>query len=279
MKTLEKRKLVFLFSVAMNVVFMAGFLFICVWKWNAITTRFEKAFRKFQPSEKVLSAFNKEPYMFVNDTELFSSEAPTISILFLGNSLTYTGVPEEEPDKTPRGLTSTAKEKDYVHLLVKRISTEKKVNVNYSLTNIADFERHFQEAELDFSRFENATVQNPDYVIFQIGENIIDAQLATPELEALFVERYSNVVKHFSNAKKIICLPWWQNAKKNMLITQVAINSNAYLVDISHLGNGLDKRNFAEFYKKYKVPGVGTHPSDFGFQNIADCLWTVINAE
>ena len=280
MKTLEKQnRLVFLLSVAMNIVFMAGFLFICGWKWNAITTRFEKAFRKFQPSEKVLSTFNKEPYMFVNEKELFSSDAPTVSILFLGNSLTYTGVPEEEADKTPRGLTSTAKEKDYVHLLVKRISTEKRVNVNYSLTNIADFERHFQEAELDFSRFENATVQNPDYVIFQIGENVIDEQLSTTELENLFVERYTNVVKHFVNAKKIICLPWWQNAKKNMLITQVAINSNAYLVDISHLGNGLDKRNFAEFYKKYKVPGVGTHPSDFGFQNIADCLWTVFNAE
>ena len=75
--------------------------------------------------------------------------------------------------------------------------------MNYSLTNIADFERHFQEAELDFSRFENATVQNPDYVIFQIGENVIDEQISTPELENLFVERYSNVAKHFVSAKKL----------------------------------------------------------------------------
>ncbi|MBR1404618.1 MAG: SGNH/GDSL hydrolase family protein [Treponema sp.] len=261
-------------SVIINIFFLLGFTALCIYKKDAIAKRFEKMF--VQPSEKVLSTFNKEPYQFVNDTQFFSENARTISILFLGNSLTYTGVPEEEPDKTPRGLTSTAKEKDYVHLLVKRIAQEKKVNVIYSLTNIADFERHFMEAELDFSRFTNATVKNPNYVIFQIGENVANKSLTTNE--QLFIARYTNAVNHFTNSTKIICLPWWQDAQKNMLITQVAMDSSAYLVDISHLGSGADKQNFAESYKKYKQPGVGTHPGDYGMKNIADCLWTVFNA-
>ena len=263
-------------SVILNIFFLLGFISICIYKKDSISKRFEKLLAKNQPSEKVLATFNKEPYQFVNETEFFAESAPTISILFLGNSLTYTGVPEEEPDKTPRGLTSTAKEKDYVHLLVKRISQEKKVNITYSLTNIADFERHFTESPLDFSRFGNATEQNPDYVIFQIGENVSKDDLLAHK--DLFIERYSEAVAHFSDAVRIVCLPWWQDAQKNMLITQVAINAKAYLVDISHLGSGADKQNFAESYKKYKKPGVGTHPSDYGMQNIADCLWTVFNA-
>lgn len=263
-------------SIALNCFFVIAFTFLCIYKWNSITTRLEKLFTKNQPSEKVLSQFNKEPYRFLNEEEIYSDSSETITILFLGNSLTYTGVPEEEPDKTPRGLTSTSKDKDYVHLLVKRISKEKKVNIVYSLTNIADFERHFTEDELDFTRFSQATVQNPDYVIFQIGENVSKEEML--QNKDIFINRYSNAVSHFKNSVKIVCLPWWQDPEKNNLITQVAINSKAYLVDISHLGSGADKQNYAESYKHYKQPGVGTHPGDYGMQNIADCLWTVFNA-
>lgn len=50
------------------------------------------------------------------------------------------------------------------------------------------------------------------------------------------------------------------------------------MVDLSHLGSGADKQNYAESYKHYKQLGVGTHPGDYGMKNIADCLWTVFNA-
>ena len=271
----SNKTLIFL-SITLNCFFLITFISLCIYKWNSLTSRFEKLFSKNQPSEKVLSQFNKEPYMFINEEEIYSNSSKTVTILFLGNSITYTDVPEEEPDKTPRGLTSTSKDKDYVHLLVKRISNEKKVNIIYSLTNISDFERHFTEDDLDFSRFSEATVKNPDYVIFQIGENVSKEEML--QNENVFINRYVNAVSYFEKSTKIICLPWWQDPEKNNLITQVAINSKAYLVDLSHLGNGVDKQNYANSYKHYKQPGVGTHPGDYGMKNIADCLWTVFNA-
>lgn len=88
---------------------------------------------KFEtPTEKALAKFNNDPLEAVNDSLMIGADS-TITCLFLGNSLTYTGVPEEEADKEKRGLTSTSKEKDYVHILLRMISERKKVNIKFSL--------------------------------------------------------------------------------------------------------------------------------------------------
>jgi hypothetical protein len=60
--------------------------------------------------------------------------------------------------------------------------------------------------------------------------------------------------------------------------TNIAINSNSYLVDISHLGDGTDINNFSSSYKEYKMPGVGAHPGDYGMANIAKCIYATFNA-
>ena len=64
---------------------------------------------------------------------------------------------------------------------------------------------------------------------------------------------------------------------KQNVITKIAVDNNVYLVDLSHLGNGIDKKNYASSYRKYKQPGVGEHPGDYGMRNIANNLFTVIN--
>ena len=43
-------------SIALNCFFVIAFTFLCIYKWNSITTRLEKLFTKNQPSEK--SAFS-----------------------------------------------------------------------------------------------------------------------------------------------------------------------------------------------------------------------------
>lgn len=57
-----------------------------------------------RPSDESLLAFNNERLEVLNDSLIADERDKTVSILFLGNSLTYTGVPVEEPDKTMRGL-------------------------------------------------------------------------------------------------------------------------------------------------------------------------------
>src|SRR5574344_2032330 len=246
---------VLVISILLNVIFMLLFLSAVYYKRDSIAYKINEIINRPEVSENVLLTFNQEPYNSING-ELNKHYDKTINILFLGNSLTLCGVPEEESDRQhERGLTSTSIEKDYVHLLINNISEEKHVNIKYSVINIADFERNFSKVSFNYSQLQNATVQKPDFVIFQIGENVSKEDIT--KNGTLFETKYFELISNFSNSKKIVCLPFWPDKDKINHITNVAVMSKAYLVDLSHLGNGTDPLNFASSYKKYKQPGVG----------------------
>lgn len=227
------------------------------------------------PSEKLLLTFNNEPLEASN--EFFDINADsTISVLFLGNSLTYTDALEEEGDKTKRGLVSSCKEKDYVHQLVKMIAEGDSINVDYSIVNIADFERNFLQQSFTFEKIANVKNQKPDWLIVQIGENVSKAELNEPEL---FETELGKLMSMFPDSRKMITIPFWTIKEKSYAITNVAINSGAYLVDLSHLGSGSDDpMNLANSQDKYKNSKAGTHPGDFGMNNIAKCFYACYKA-
>lgn len=263
-------------SLAANALFLALFLFAAYYKRDSIKNRAERFVlsRRIErgTAEKVLSAFNREPYA-ASDGRIEADSDRTVSILFLGNSLTYCGVPDEEEDKTPRGLVSSHIENDYVHLLLKKIADEKNVNIDYSVINIADFERRFTEYPFEKGLLANAGVKNPDYLIVQIGENVSREDITKNGSE--FERSYAALLNSFPEAVRIVTLPFWPDKEKIRRITAAAVQTGSFLVDISHLGNGTDAENFACFTKKYKTPGVGVHPGDYGMKNIADCIYTV----
>lgn len=228
---------------------------------------------KYQVSEKVLSTFNNTPLQVNNGRHDIGADN-TISIVFLGNSLTYCSVPKEEDDKTPRGLTSTAIEKDYVHRLIKMISESYHVNVQYSISNIARLERGFAHYNFDLdSCFSLVEIAEPDMLILQMGENVSrnDAASYPKELKEMFAK----LLTYYPQCKKYVTLPWWIRPDENYIITEVATESKASIVDLSHLGSD-PEHNHASIQKYYEQPGVGTHPGDEGMSNIAKCLFTVI---
>jgi hypothetical protein len=244
-------------------------------KRDAIAAKLQSMLAKNDHTEEILKQFNNEPLEVVNDSLIINADS-TVNVLFLGNSLTYCGVPEEEPDKTTRGLTSTSKDKDYVHQLVAMIAEGNGVNVNYSYTNIADFERQFAIYPFDVkTKLSNSKIQNPDILIVQIGENVAQADLTNTEV---FKKAYLKLLSNYPESKRIITLPFWPDAVKQNIITDVALESKSYLVDLGHLGDGTDANNLASSQKHYKQPGVGAHPGDYGMKNIAKCLYAVIGA-
>ena len=226
------------------------------------------------PSEEDLAHFNNEPLEAVNDSLMVGSDS-TITCLFLGNSLTYCGVAEEEPDKTKRGLTSTSVDKDYVHVLIKMIAEEHHVNIRYSILNIAQFERTFTKHSFEMGKLALAENKQPDYLFVQIGENVAKDDIVDAKK---YEDEYTKLLALFPNSKRIITIPFWPDKNKEYATTNIAIKSQSYLVDISHLGNGTDPLNFSSSYKDYKMPGVGSHPGDYGMANIANCLYAVFKA-
>lgn len=244
------------------------------YKWDAILTKIE-SFKSDIPTEKELLNFNNDPIPFVNDFYDVKSDT-TISILFLGNSITLCTMPEEEPDKTERGLTSTSLSKDFVHKLVTKLSDRYSVNVRYSIGNISEFERCFNYYDFDFeNRIKRNLTIDPDWLIIQIGENISEKDLSS---DTKYRKDFTRLLSLFPNSKKIVTIPFWPSKSKQMANTRVALDNDCYLVDLSHLGNGTDPSNFANSQRKYANPGVGKHPGDIGMENISNAIFAIMQA-
>ena len=240
-------------------------------RWSQIAERGNKYLGKdYVPTEQLLSTFNNDPLEVSNELLDIGADS-TVTILFLGNSLTYTDVPEEEIDKEKRGLVSSRKDKDYVHQLVAMIAAGDSVNVDYSIINIADWERGFRTQPFTLTKIENAKNKEPDWLIVQVGENVSQGDLTDRQFE----KEFNHLLSLFPESRKIITIPFWTTKEKSYAATEVAIQSRALLVDLSHLGSGSDDiNNLAMSQEKYKKSNCGTHPGDYGMLNIAKCIYT-----
>lgn len=269
------KKNVFVTSLLLNVLLIVFLCGVAIQYRAIIVQKVEKLMGKYEsPKEEDLAKFNNEPLEVLNDSLMIGADS-TITFLFLGNSLTLHRVINEEPAEGLRGLTSTSVDKDYVHVLLNTISENKHVNIKYSITNIAQFERTFTKYSFSMGKLENAENQQPDYLIVQIGENVANEDIKDA---TKYEEEYTKLLSFFPQSKKIITIPFWPSKEKAYATTNIAIKSNSYLVDISHLGDGTDPLNFSSSYKNYKMPGVGAHPGDYGMYNIAKCIYAAFNA-
>ena len=276
-----KKDHLFIYSVLLNVLLFVLFGGVAYHKRHRFVEITESlfniqsvAYNNSDPKEEDLKNFNNEPLEAVNDSIMIGAKK-TISCLFLGNSLSYCGTAKEEPNKEKRGLTSTSKEKDFIHVLVRKISEDKNVNVKYSILNIAQFERTFTVHSFSMNKLQFANNKQPDFLFVQIGENIDSEDMQNP---AKFEEEYTKLLSLFPNSIKFVMIPFWPEKIRTYAITRVAIKNNSYLVDLSHLGNGTDPNNYASSQRKYENPAVGAHPGDYGFANIAECIYATFNA-
>jgi hypothetical protein len=203
-----------------------------------------------------------------NPTSKNDNYDKTIKIAFLGNSITL--IPDWNGGA---GLAASDKDSDYVHILLNKISNEKKLKTEYIVLNIADFEMEFKQ--FDYTRLEMVKNFEPEIIIFQIGENVITDDLITNE--EIFIKKYVELIKYCDGKSTIVCLPFWPVKEKLRIITEVASESESYLVDLSHLGSGIEPLNFAGSENEYDNPGVAMHPGNYGMNNIAKILYVIIN--
>ena len=104
----------------------------------------------------------------------------------------------------------------------------------------------------------------------QIGENISKEDLQEP---MKFEEELEKMLGLFPNSRKILTIPFWTVKEKSYVLTNVAMKSRSALVDLSHLGSGSDDpKNLANSIDKYRDSRAGTHPGDYGMENIAKCI-------
>jgi hypothetical protein len=268
-----KRKALFV-SVLLNIVFF-GILCAGAYYKRAALIRYADIFYNalFNKNlEKTLSTFNTDPYQtdikHINENQFKKK----IKIAILGNSISLHGIVDGLWDHES-GMAASGLEHDYVHILLQKISDEKQCAIEYVVINISDFERGFEQ--FDYSRLEIVKKFEPEIIVFQIGENV-----STEELRAkgeIFVENYVQMIEYCNGKETIVCLPFWPVKEKLNLITKVALRAGVYLVDLSHLGGGIEPLNLAKSENKYKHAGVAAHPGDYGMNSIAETIYITIN--
>ena len=194
----------------------------------------------------------------------------TVRIAVLGNSISLHGILEGVWDHESGAAASDA-EHDYAHILLNRISKEKECRIEYTIINIAGFERDFEN--FDRKRLERIKEFGPEIIIFQIGENVRSETLR--DKGEVFMEKYIELIEYCNGKETVICLPFWPDKGKIKIITETALKAGVYLADLTHLGSGIDPLNFARSERKYENPGVGVHPGDYGMENIAKILYII----
>jgi hypothetical protein len=219
------------------------------------------------------------PYMEFGN----NGRGETFHILVIGNSLSFHPKAEDIGWRYDNGMAASASDRDYVHQLLQMtgsIMPDKQITVR--ITFAAEFERGF--TTFDPAQYEHLLAWRPDVVLFQLGENVSFDETNTP---ALFEQKYKELVRYFKkngNPVTICTTTFWAEPVRHEAIKQVALSTRSFLAELSHLVS-MDKENMAAEESNYRgdkstwnVDGIGMHPGDKGMRNIAQQIFTVINA-
>jgi alpha-galactosidase len=205
-------------------------------------------------------------------------------VLFLGNSICLVPPGPNWPNNW--GLTASALDKDYVHLLAKAIEarTGSKLRLvatdpaiknpdgsivtgNANIVNIADiFERQY--ATYSAARLQQQIDWKPDVVVLQFGENIPPQTFDA----AVFKKSLKQLVADFQNS-----------GNPNIFMTGYILGSNAVVDDIKRQVCAEDKthRVFVDLSRVWPDPvthGEFGHPNDKGMAMVADLLFRAMAA-
>jgi hypothetical protein len=198
-------------------------------------------------------------------------------ILFLGNSITLHGPAPEIGWTGDWGMAASARDKDYVHQLLDRISRAAGGTPKVMIRNIADFERklggfNIREALKEELAFE------ADVVILAIGENASSPK--TDEARKQFADALGGLFAQLSrhgHPKLFVRSQFWPDAEKDRLLKKASGDAGGIFVDLGKLGTA--PANFASSERQIKHAGVAGHPGDKGMAAIAEELWRAMKQE
>jgi hypothetical protein len=198
-------------------------------------------------------------------------------ILFLGNSITLHGPAPEIGWTGDWGMAASARDKDYVHQLLDRISKATGGTPKVMIRNIADFERKLIDFNIREALKEELAFE-AEVVILAIGENASSPK--TDEARKQFADALSDLLAQLSRhgrPKLFVRSQFWPDAEKDRLLKKASGDVGGVFVDLGKLGT--DPANFARSERPIEHAGVGGHPGDRGMAAIADELWRAMKQE
>lgn len=212
-----------------------------------------------------------------NKAELRIGNLRVSKVLFLGNSITLHGPAPKIGWNGNWGMAASTQDKDYVHLLVNRITDAAGAKPEVMVKNIADFERRLSDFNLSEGLKQELAFE-ADLIIIAIGENA--AALTTDDAKAKYSAAFSSLLtelKKHGQPTLFVRSSFWANPAKDQIMKKACEDASGVFVDNSKLGS--DESHYARSERKFDHAGVAGHPGDKGMQAIADALWMAIQKQ
>ena len=194
------------------------------------------------------------------------NNAQGLRVLFIGNSITRHGVKEDIGWHHDWGMAASAKEKDYVHLVLSEI---RKTNPDASacICQCAEWERLYADKGVScLEKFKAARDFAADIIVIRVIENCDHKEFN----REVFLREYKNMINYFNitgEAKVVVTTSFWIHPLDEQ-IRQTAQECGYGLAELGVLGE--DKKNMA--FGLFEHEGVAMHPGDEGMKAIADAI-------
>lgn len=189
-------------------------------------------------------------------------------VLVIGNSIMKHGAAPQLGWNTDWGMAATAEEKDYAHLLHRKISeTAKQAKApELQLARIAD-EKHM----LGWDKLKNS---GADVIVIQVSDNYRSKQT-----REVFQKNYEQMIRDLRGDGNpiIVCVTNWGGPTKlTQMIREAAAANNVLFADIATPGALPENRAGSEGH--FTNGGVNWHPGDRGMAVIADTIYAAIES-
>ncbi|MCM1188185.1 MAG: hypothetical protein NC541_02690 [bacterium] len=208
-----------------------------------------------------------------NAKNVFIHENTGIRILFVGNSITKHAPKESIGWFSDCGMAASCPERDYVHLLMEKVRKYDE-NAAYAIAQVADFERSFQETDVE-EAYRAAADFRAELALFFFGANV------NKDYDRLSDEERAGLPVTFGGAFEKL-----RNFLSNGGAAKVYIAEGFYsrpLLD-------REKRAVCEKYRDTYIPlgdirekeethGKFNHPGDEGMRQIAERFWEAMEGE
>ena len=185
-------------------------------------------------------------------------------IMLVGNSITLHGKSEKIGWHGEWGMAASAKEKDYVHCLERKIQ-KTDPNSAFCICQVAQWERLYKgDAESTYPIYEAARNFSADIIVIRCIENCPRVEFE----DDTFKKSLDNLIRFLDKsgrARVIITTSFWYHPGDGAL-RSYAEEHGLPLVELGDLGEDVAMKAIGLFEHN----GVANHPGDLGMQKISE---------
>ena len=208
----------------------------------------------------------------ISHVSYVNSEGKGLRVLVVGNSITLHEAKPEIGWYNSFGMAASAKERDYVHLLMGKIAAAYP-DAAFCIAQVAQWEQQYANGSAVLIQYAAARDFGADVIIMRCIENCHNRTLDPVALK----REYSKLVDFLKNnpaAKVILTTGFWKH-NGDGVIRAIGEERGYPVVELGDLGELDEMKAIGLFEHK----GVANHPGDKGMQVIADRIWEAIQNE